>query len=404
MMIIVNPGQSIQDAINGASSGDIVYVRNGIYKESIRINKPLQLLGQSKQDTIIDGGYLGTDTIVDGKCIPSTCTSPCLPLPYPRGLVELLANNIKFSNFKVQHSQGAGVRTADRITNNIEIENIHTYRTYRSGIQTHYSNNLKIRYNEIERANYVCLASQESFSLAMVNNFEVSHNYLHENGIRFDNTLPGNGGMYIKQGCQNGTVHHNFLQNCSRQSLYLDGWSSSNPSNYNIDIYKNIVTKTFSGQCNAFQIVNEQGGTSEKITIRENIAYKADIGFGTTCGGNQSTLHGNIIDLMVKDNIFYKNNNKGIYLSDCPIYSHANILDNISCNNAGNMVIDQDIPNGTCQSYNCDIISANHIAKDYISQEEFDLRYNTLKNEIFGTNFFCGDVIEDIDNDSKVGS
>ena len=43
----------IQDAIDNASRGDTVFVRNGTYYESILINKPINLIGASKNQTII---------------------------------------------------------------------------------------------------------------------------------------------------------------------------------------------------------------------------------------------------------------------------------------------------------------------------------------------------------------
>lgn len=47
---------SIQDAINAANDGDTVFVYNGTYYESIEINKKIALIGQSRENTIIDGG------------------------------------------------------------------------------------------------------------------------------------------------------------------------------------------------------------------------------------------------------------------------------------------------------------------------------------------------------------
>lgn len=46
---------SIQEAINDAKEGDIVYVYNGTYYENIVIDKPINLVGEDKENTIIDG-------------------------------------------------------------------------------------------------------------------------------------------------------------------------------------------------------------------------------------------------------------------------------------------------------------------------------------------------------------
>ena len=47
---------SIQDAIDNASDGDTIYVYSGIYYENVVINKRINLIGEDRNGTIIDGG------------------------------------------------------------------------------------------------------------------------------------------------------------------------------------------------------------------------------------------------------------------------------------------------------------------------------------------------------------
>jgi len=47
---------SIQEAINNATEGDTVYVYSGTYKENAVINKRINLTGENKETTVIDGG------------------------------------------------------------------------------------------------------------------------------------------------------------------------------------------------------------------------------------------------------------------------------------------------------------------------------------------------------------
>jgi parallel beta-helix repeat protein len=47
----------IQDAINASSDGDTVFVYSGIYPESVNVNKAINLVGENKNTTIIEGGW-----------------------------------------------------------------------------------------------------------------------------------------------------------------------------------------------------------------------------------------------------------------------------------------------------------------------------------------------------------
>ena len=46
---------SIQEAIDYASEGDTIYVKEGTYHENLLINKPLSLIGENVDTTVIDG-------------------------------------------------------------------------------------------------------------------------------------------------------------------------------------------------------------------------------------------------------------------------------------------------------------------------------------------------------------
>ena len=51
--------ENIQDAINAAKEHYTIYVYNGIYYENIRIDKNINLVGENKNSTIIDGNNYG---------------------------------------------------------------------------------------------------------------------------------------------------------------------------------------------------------------------------------------------------------------------------------------------------------------------------------------------------------
>jgi parallel beta-helix repeat protein len=60
---------TIQEAIDNASDGDIVFVFNGIYYENVVLNKSIGLFGENQKTTIIDGEETGGHvvTILSGR-------------------------------------------------------------------------------------------------------------------------------------------------------------------------------------------------------------------------------------------------------------------------------------------------------------------------------------------------
>ncbi|MFW9987614.1 MAG: PQQ-binding-like beta-propeller repeat protein [Candidatus Odinarchaeota archaeon] len=54
-----NPYNTIQEGINAAGVGDVVYVLSGTYSENLVVGKSLSLIGEDRYSTIIDGGGSG---------------------------------------------------------------------------------------------------------------------------------------------------------------------------------------------------------------------------------------------------------------------------------------------------------------------------------------------------------
>jgi len=62
----LNPYQTIQDGVNAISDNGEVYVLNGIYYEEVAVEHPLNLTGESKDNTVINGMGTGIGIYVFG--------------------------------------------------------------------------------------------------------------------------------------------------------------------------------------------------------------------------------------------------------------------------------------------------------------------------------------------------
>ncbi|MCK4365537.1 MAG: right-handed parallel beta-helix repeat-containing protein [Thermoplasmatales archaeon] len=78
--------KTINDGINITSDGDTVFVYNGTYYEKINITKSINLIGENKYNTIIDGRYI----IPDEHCV------------FGASIIRILTNRTTVSGFTIQ--------------------------------------------------------------------------------------------------------------------------------------------------------------------------------------------------------------------------------------------------------------------------------------------------------------
>ncbi len=172
----------IQDALDDAVDGDVVYVYNGIYRERIRISTSLVLEGEDRNGTVIDGGGTGA-------------------------VVEIAAAGVVMRHFTVTGGGGDGWDmpavnvTADDValTRCVIRDNEHT------GVSLLSASDCTVSFNSIVNTSYTGVRVGE----ASASN-DISHN-------RIDGGISG---VYVyASGGQ--MIRNNSISNCSK-GIYLE--------------------------------------------------------------------------------------------------------------------------------------------------------------------------------------
>jgi len=281
---------SIQDAIDNASSGDTIYVFSGIYHENILIDKSINLIGEDKTSTTIDG---------DGG----------------RRIVTIMSSSVKIMGFTLKNSEQSGFAEAIRTFNeassidNITISNCIIHKCgkgiYGGNVSFFTIKNCNI-FDNIGPCAYI-----EDSDHITINSCDINNN---GEDLGCD---VRSGGITIwgyKQHCLNISVFDCDIYN--NIGLGIDILQSKNVEIYNNNIYDN----TWMGTC--FMLVTNL--EIHHSNISENTKYGI---FIEEC--NETNIYNNNITMNGNGETFHS----GIYMAVCPNFITIN--DNtISSNNA----------------------------------------------------------------------
>ncbi|MEM3612284.1 MAG: NosD domain-containing protein [Candidatus Bathyarchaeia archaeon] len=183
MIIVPDDYATIQEAINNATEGDTVYVRAGVYNESININKSIQLVGEDKATTVIDGSGSGI-------------------------VVKVSANNVSIVNFTIRNAgkmwDGVGYPPSCVSGNSVRY--------------------IEVKDNILTDAAVCVWFSSSSF-------IEISSN------VAYNGTVAG----IITYASSNIVVQKNLVNSCGMMGIHLDG------NCMNCNIIENTVMNTLEG-------------------------------------------------------------------------------------------------------------------------------------------------------------
>lgn len=319
-----SPGNhtTIQGAIDAASPGDTVFVYSGTYDEDIVIDKPLTLVGNATETTVVTGSGTGATISLTDDWINVTGFK-IVPSSYYIDAVEVF--HAKYCNFSgnsvvtdgkygiwVQYS-GQCTFESNRISNN------------GTSLALHHSHSITLRNNEFT-------GSGISIAAANVNGW-TSHSIDTSNKVNgrpitywknlVGGIVPPGAGQIILANCTGVIVENQTIGNTS-VGIQL-GMSSRNmivdntitDSRHGISLSESegnlVVNNAFHG--------NEDGaflGESRKNTISYNLFSHNRWGLNLSYGGSNSitdnTFRNNSVGIQVYEswfNTIYRNNLMG---------------------------------------------------------------------------------------------
>lgn len=307
---------SIQEAIDAASAGDTVLVASGLYNECIVIGKPLRLVGEDRNTTVIDGGsynFWGPVTKV----------------------VSVLSENVTIEGFTIRNAF--------------------------CGVYADCSNVFTVR-NNIFTSNFRGLCVDNTFVSTIAGNIVVSNieGITVENSsmcVIEDNMLANNWGghpdLLVGIGISlyrsnSSMITNNFLTNHTVGAIMLgeaygniiaNNTATKNDA-YAVELYtssENLVVNNTS--------IEDGGGIrvtagSKNNLVMGNLVSRGIIGIGCSFSeGNvfaQNTLSNNtdgfameqVSNLFVGNLIVNNSNGIGIHYSNGSIFHHNNLINN----------------------------------------------------------------------------
>jgi len=231
----VYPGQSIQEAINAAESGDTIIVHNGTYYERVIVDKTLSLVGENKSGTVIDGSKTDHVVIVTANDVAISNVT----IQNGEFGIWLLNshNNVLTSNILTNNTHGIDLSGCSNnvLTGNIASSNydgIYLFRSSGNTVSGNVASNNFYGIHLDHSDNNVL-----SGSTASNNSYGI---YIHDSD---NNAVSGNKALRNQRGIffyhsRNNVFRGNIIANNSQYRIFLD--SSSDNEIFHNNFINNI--------------------------------------------------------------------------------------------------------------------------------------------------------------------
>jgi len=237
---------SIQDAINNVADGDIIFVRNGIYNEVLKINKTINLIGENKHETIINfnrdvAGILKSTVLISAdNCVLKEFKINSGELnENNQGIKVTSSNNVISDNIIIFGDDGINLDEGSK--NNNVTRNSFSNST--KAIYLYYSEYNNISKNNFTSSSYYSIYAYGSgYNSIFNNNFSNTSNCVRltgsdDNHVFGNNFINNAGGVLLCCGSKNNVVfYNNFIENHNFQAsvgeTLINQWNNESVGNY----------------------------------------------------------------------------------------------------------------------------------------------------------------------------
>ena len=228
----VYSGESIQEAVDSAQPGDMIFVHEGIYPQQVFVNKSLTLTGEDATTTIIEGirvhkaSYVTISGFTIRRSINGIDLDNCTSIVVSGnivvdnvgyGIFVLNSSNIIISDNKILGDSVRGVYLRYSSYNTVSNNTVSMQNQY--GIILFHSSNNVISCNTVSHMRFGAYGIYLAYSSG--NSF-------------FRNTIKNNDLGIVSQICDNNIYHNNFIDNTMQVNALVSPnvWDYNEKGNY----------------------------------------------------------------------------------------------------------------------------------------------------------------------------
>jgi parallel beta-helix repeat protein len=380
----VGPGETytrIQDALdNITTDGYRIFVYNGTYYENLTINHQIDLFGEDRSITIINGN--GSDTVI-----------------------TVNADNVNISHFTItngntienhsliQINRGHSIITDNIISqgyHGVVLNNSNNHLIYDNIIQNNTGDGIKLNFSDdnVNISYNTLIGNRNGIYLRSSDGNRIYHNEIYSNNQN---------GIFLNKTCQNNIISYNNASENGNHGIYLNDYSNYQTISLN-EIYRN----------------NNSGLVLENCSMNFNINENEVIGntnYGMMIIGSTNNISTNIISY---------NNKDGLYLSADDyntLYKNTITYNTIAgirlYNSTHDYIYNNEIYNNNGYGIYLDFFTINNIiynnylhdnTRNAIDKSLNHNKWNVTKTDgtnIVGGTKICGNYWDDYDETSE---